>query len=280
MSEGFFMEPIKEWIKKYTEALIDELKPNGEVLEVGFGAGFASERIQHFHPKQHTIIEADPAIAERAKKWAASRQNVKIVQEEWGKALTGLGEFDQVFYNEISGSLEKLTASRPRHEQAAKVLSQAKETIKNLEAELSRVQIAFTDKDIDDFFQKFGRFNLKELPSFFRSLKEKKHITEAQYQKALKQYKLTEGKETEKPSPLPISPSQETLFLEKCIERHMRKGGRFSCFLPDPLSKYEDPYFFDRIITNPKLSYHEKSMAFNVPGSDLREGIIMLVVKQ
>ncbi len=37
----------------------------------------------------------------------------------------------------------------------------------------------------------------------------------------------------------------------------MRKGSRLLCFLNESDSKYEDPQFFDQIITNPSLDYQE-----------------------
>jgi len=36
------MQAIAEWKKRYIEAIVDELKPFGDVLLVGFGSGDAA----------------------------------------------------------------------------------------------------------------------------------------------------------------------------------------------------------------------------------------------
>ena len=51
-----------EWEKPYMEALIDALRPRGNVLEVGFDQGYSSAYIQTFNPQSHTIIEADDKL--------------------------------------------------------------------------------------------------------------------------------------------------------------------------------------------------------------------------
>ena len=42
---------MMEWEKPYMEAIIDEIKPTGDVLEIGFGCGYSATRIQHYNPK-------------------------------------------------------------------------------------------------------------------------------------------------------------------------------------------------------------------------------------
>ncbi len=54
-------------------------------------------------------------------------------------------------------------------------------------------------------------------------------------------------------------------FLSCALKKHMRKGSRFSCFLEDPTSKFEDKKFFDHIITNPYLDYVENWIDIQVP---------------
>lgn len=73
------LQVMMEWEKPYMEACIDALKPIGDVLEVGFGLGYSSTRIQKYHPKSHTIIECDPTVVQKAKEWAKnySLMNIK-----------------------------------------------------------------------------------------------------------------------------------------------------------------------------------------------------------
>ena len=217
-------QEIRDWIKSYIESLIDELHPQGDVLEVGFDIGQAANRIQSHHPKSHTIIESDPHTAENAKTWANDHKNVRIIQDSWQVALGGLGTFD-------------------------------------------------------DFYEKVGKFNLKELPLFLSKLKEKKHISEQQYKNTMKKYGIGEEIKKDKSADFKQDPSPMLLFLDECLEKHMRKGSRFSCFLTDTISKYEDSLFFDRIITNTNVDYREKSINVQVPNCKLEEALIITVEK-
>ncbi len=54
-------------------------------------------------------------------------------------------------------------------------------------------------------------------------------------------------------------------FLGECLASHMRTGSRFSCFLSSPVSKFEDEKFFNEIITNPYLDFHEEEIVLEVP---------------
>ena len=91
---------MMEWEKPYMEACIDAMRPSGDVLEVGFGLGYASTRIQHYKPKSHTIIECDPVVAKRAREWAKEYSDVTIVEKTWQEALPELGQFDAIFFDD------------------------------------------------------------------------------------------------------------------------------------------------------------------------------------
>ena len=79
------------WEKPYMEACIDVLQPNGNVLEIGFGMGYSATQIQKYNPKSHTIIEMDPVVIKRLKKWAKNYNNIIIVEGIWQKELHKLG---------------------------------------------------------------------------------------------------------------------------------------------------------------------------------------------
>src|SRR5262245_31784150 len=91
-----------EWIKTYVEEIIDELRPFGDVLEVGYGQGIASNYIQKKEPKTHTIIENDPESVKQAKKWAEKQKNVKIIEGNWEEILPKLKIFDSIFFNDYT----------------------------------------------------------------------------------------------------------------------------------------------------------------------------------
>ena len=103
---------MMEWEKPYMEACIDKLQPKGDVLEIGFGMGYSATQIQKYKPKSHTIIEMDPMVIKRLKKWAKDYDNIIIVEGTWQEKLKTLGKFDEIFFddfplNEPKNALEK-----------------------------------------------------------------------------------------------------------------------------------------------------------------------------
>jgi len=270
-----------DWKKTYIDSLIDALQPSGDVLEVGFGKGYAANRIQSKKPKSHTIIESDPEIAEMAKKWAASHPNVKVIQDNWQHALPKLGKFDAIFYNDspAEGAAELIRYTNVEEAKAAG--EKAKKALHAIEKELSDIAAHYTDEEIDDFYKKIGQFKMSELPKFFTALKDRGHISEKQYKNVCKKYNLDKAhdepqmKDSNATEPL----SNMHLFLQKCIPQHMNKGSRFSCFSSDPQSKYQDSQFFEHFITNTDLDYEEKYIPIDVPQFRTIEALVMVVKK-
>jgi hypothetical protein len=92
---------MMEWEKPYMEACIDKLQPKGDVLEIGFGMGYSATQIQKYKPKSHTIIEMNPVVIKRLKKWAKNYDNIIIVEGTWQEKLHTLGKFDEVFFDDF-----------------------------------------------------------------------------------------------------------------------------------------------------------------------------------
>ena len=94
----------------------------GDILEIGFGMGIASDYIQSHSIASHTIVENHPQIIERANAWASGKSNVTIVAENWYNVKDSLGKFDGIFYdtygdqnmNNFSSSLSSLTKTGTR----------------------------------------------------------------------------------------------------------------------------------------------------------------------
>lgn len=269
---------LTEWKKLYTEALIDSLNPSGSVLQVGFEQGYAAERIQSYQPLVHTIIEPDSEKAEQAKKWAQKYQKIIVIQEKWETALPKLDTFDSIFFNDFSEEESDIEMSQflfPESSRQAKM--KAKEFLQSLEDLMTKMKAHFTDSDIDNFYQNIGRHHLNNLPRFFQKLREKGNITTKQYEMAVQKYRLNEIQEEEKTkSEMKADPM--LVFLEKCLKDHMHKGSRFSSFLPSQISKYEDPLFFDRIITNPQINFIDKWIPIALSDKS-RNALLILVEK-
>lgn len=254
---------ILQWKKLYMEALIDELRPFGDVLEVGFGHGDAANRIQSYKPSSHTIIESDPQIAKEAKVWASKHPNVSVVEGPWQTILPSLGVFDAIFLNDYPIDTEMGMMNRINPEEIKMTSDQAKELLSKLESQLTQMTVHYSDQEIEEFYKKTGQFNMKELPHFFKKLKEYGYITEKQYKDTIQKYHLEEKNSKDKPAG--ISQDSTFVFLDACLKNHMRKGSRFSCFSNDITSKYEDAQFFENVITNPYLDYFEKMIPIKVP---------------
>lgn len=252
-----------EWEKPYLEALIDNLHPFGRVLEVGFGLGYSACRIQTYPIEHHTIIESNPRIAEEVAKWAENNQTISLLQDTWEDALPKLGIFDTIFFNDFEPDLEAEKIGY--RETGSMIVQKGKELINKVKQELPELMnLRYLDSDLDDFYHQVGQFQLREMGLFLSELKKNGQISLDQYEKMVEKYRL------EKTAPLKSIERQldpMLVFLETCLNNHMRKGSRFSCFASSPISKYENPEFFASIITNPNVDYQEKVMAVEVPKS-------------
>lgn len=274
------MQVMLQWKKLYIEALIDELHPFGDVLEVGFGHSYAADRIQTFKPKSHTIIENDPQLIKEARAWAKKHTNITVVEGTWQTKLTTLGTFDAIFFNDYPIDTDLGMMNRTNPEEVAHTSSQAKELLSDYEKQISQMKMHYSDQEIEEFFQKTGQYNMDELPNFFSKLKERGFINDKQYNEVVKKYRL--GKVIPQKDNIKL-PDNTFEFLDECLKSHMRKGSRFSSFSKDITSKYEDTRFFENIITNPFVDYNEKLIPIKVPKFSehfkFDEALVMVVEK-
>ena len=100
---------MMQWEKPYMEASIDFLSPNGNVLEIGFGCGYSASQIMKFPIESYTIIECDPAIIEKIKKWREKYSNIKIniIEGKWQEKLATLGVFDAIYFDDFPLNITK-----------------------------------------------------------------------------------------------------------------------------------------------------------------------------
>lgn len=95
---------MMEWEKPYMEKLIQNLKPKGRVLEVGFGLGYSANEIQKYNIESHTIIE--PIMLDDLKKWKNKQTNkIEIIEGYWQNVLKNLGKFDTIFFDDAPTEL-------------------------------------------------------------------------------------------------------------------------------------------------------------------------------
>ena len=258
---------MRDWEKAYRKALIDELRPFGDVLQVGYGSGYCAELIQQFHPVTHVIVEANPSVLEEARKWAKGRSNVKLLEEFWENILPSLGIFDAIFFDECFLGSEKRKIKK-----GSEILEKGDEVLREIEALLPQItKMRYPDLELDAFCKTASVGSKAHLFRFLHELEENGQITSDQREKMVHKYKL-KGEKGEKSR---VVQSFKTFaFLEDCIENHMRKGSRFTCYFSQPVSKFEDPLFFEKIVTNPNLEYTERVVV-----SGEKETLVILVEK-
>ena len=258
-----------EWEKPYLEALVDALCPSGDVLEVGFGSGYAAARIQTHQPKHHTIIEAEPKIFEQAVQWAESRSNVTVIRGTWQEILPELGRFDAIFFNDCN-----FDAETEVHQQKGRAaLNSGKELESWVEEKVPLLKsLQYTDDDLDAFYKENGKQFPYEMACFMRELQCKGQISSEQYEQMIYRHQLErvtpQTKLSVQKSCFPMKDNTKD-FLEICLKNHMRSGTVFSCFSNNPASKYDCPWFFEHVITNPSLEYQESWMAVDAHNSAL-----------
>lgn len=272
---------LREWERPYREALVGQLRPSGDVLQIGFGEGHSATFIQTYKPKSHTIIENDPLLAAKAKRWASQYEHILIIEETWQKALPGLGIFAAILFGEFP--LDSMTEINQFDKESLYVkalLKEGKELLSALEKQHpTLLNTAYSDQDLEEFCQAIAPSQLNHLSRFLSELKSRGQISERQYERTLQKYHL----EKEEPGKdlFALSQQQDPLFdlLMECLTNHMQKGSRFACFLRNATSKYENPSFFEHIITNPHVDYQEKSLSLKIPPETPATALLMLVEK-
>ena len=276
LKEGKF-QVMMQWEKPYMEACIDALQPFGDVLEIGFGCGYSASHIQTYFPKSHTIVEFHPEVIEKARRWASHYTNIHIIEDIWQNALSKLGIFDAIFFDDYPlESEQEMKALKEEEKKSALWIQSAEELLQSVHTALPELtQIRYTDADLLAFLEERRSSEALELYRFFKELCSRRQITEGQLH-FIKQRMLERGllsgeviaaKKEPSKSPFSFEKKGDRLFtfLEQCLQDHMRKGSRFSCFLNDPTSKYQDKVWFDKIITNPFLDYIERRIPVEVP---------------
>jgi len=94
------LEVMMDWEAPLTQRHAEFVCENGgDILEIGFGMGIASDYIQSHSPNSHTIIELHPQIAQKAREWAIDKPSVTIVEGDWLDVVPTLGTFDGIFYD-------------------------------------------------------------------------------------------------------------------------------------------------------------------------------------
>lgn len=93
-------EVMQAWERPLMRALARAVtRPGGSVLEVGFGMAISAGYVQDVGAARHTIIEANPEVAEAGRRWAAERPGVEIVEGRWQDVIGRLARYDGILFD-------------------------------------------------------------------------------------------------------------------------------------------------------------------------------------
>ena len=267
---------VMEWEKPYIESSIDALKPSGDVLEIGFGLGYAARKIQEFHPKSHTIIESNPEIVQIAQKWAKDFKNVKIIEGRWQEILPKLGLFNAVFFDDYTPynrqELEQMVKNNVKLQQ----LTDEVETVRDELADLLRsyANYKFTDKDLEQFKKHLlsrPHLSLKQVTNFLSILAKQGNITPQQRDQFLKTIKNEQFQNDDSQMSILHQLNQKQIgknfieFAEEALNRHMRPDATLSGYIGPPNAASHEPAFQQKILSRKDISYTEKTIPVQVP---------------
>lgn len=248
-----------EWEKGYLQEIVDALRPSGHVLQIGFNAGFAADHIQTFYPQQHTIIESDPLRADQASTWAKKYANVTVIKGTWQENLANLSTFDAILFDDYSDGMDTRVLHAARHSES-QLVNFVMSTLPHLE------NIHYTNEDLCNFLDENAEEMPLQIAHFLSELQQREQISSDQYAYMMREYCL-EPIKSQKIQTLIYAQDNCSLFLETCLKNHLNRGGRFSCFASNPLSRYADPWFFENVITNLDLDYQERWIEVAPPKS-------------
>lgn len=98
-------EVMMSWEDSIMQASAAYVAGNGgNILEIGYGMGIASEYIQSYGPKTHHIIEIHPDIFTAATSWAKGKRgaDIRITEGDWyelQKLISENGPYDGILYD-------------------------------------------------------------------------------------------------------------------------------------------------------------------------------------
>lgn len=86
----------------YEEVAKILVKPNSDILEIGYGMGICSREIQKLNPNSHTIIEINQDIYSYGLDWSSDKNNVEFILGNWVDIIPTLNKkFDGIFIDTI-----------------------------------------------------------------------------------------------------------------------------------------------------------------------------------
>ena len=95
-------EIMEDWQTPIMKAMAEIVTAtHGDILEIGFGRGIASDFIQEGNVKSHTIIECNDSVIDRFYNWQQKypHRDLKIIKGKWQDVTDSLEQYDGVFFH-------------------------------------------------------------------------------------------------------------------------------------------------------------------------------------
>ena len=83
------MKKMSEWV----------CSNGGDILEVGYGMGIASNFIQQQKINSHTICEINDDVLSNLKEWSSDKPNVKILEGDWFDNIDKMKTYDGILFD-------------------------------------------------------------------------------------------------------------------------------------------------------------------------------------
>jgi guanidinoacetate N-methyltransferase len=93
---------MEDWQIPLMRAMAEEVAgAHGDVLEIGFGRGIASDFIQEVGVKSHTIVEVNDSVVERFHQWRTKypQQDIRLLHGLWQDKVADFEQYDGIFYH-------------------------------------------------------------------------------------------------------------------------------------------------------------------------------------
>ncbi|MES2121418.1 MAG: hypothetical protein V4492_01415 [Chlamydiota bacterium] len=253
-----------------SSALLELLDLSADVLQIGFIKKEFATEIQLKQPKSHVVVESRPERLHNAIKWSKKNRQAKILQGSWEAVLPSLSKFHAIVVEE--GDATPVSGRETQHahvllEKGAKLTQYVEEAVPGLN------ERKYSDQDLEEFCQHYASAQHSQISHFLAELKAKGQITGQQYEHVVAKYQLSRvdvaiaAKKAKAANP--VFP-----FVSECLN-HLDNGGKFAMLLKEGASYFEDPQFFESIVTNPHLDYQEKTLKLSAG----RESLAMLIEK-
>jgi hypothetical protein len=218
------------------------------------------------------------------RQWAKKHPQVKILEGSLQEKLPQLEEFDAIF---LGGYVPAISEESVQSDQVMKQAQKAKKSLLSAFEEFK--DLKFSDAEIHEFSQtaldKPG-VTLDQVEEFLEKLTRQKNITTQQKESCLN------ALHKNFPKGAPESIEQQAwqlgnpliLFIQYCLDNHMRPGASLSMRLLTTDSPKKNPEFAKNILGRKDITYNEKIVPVTIPADcpyfQGKEALVFVIKKK